>query len=297
MRKEITVISGKGGTGKTSIVASFAALAEKKVLADCDVDAADLHLVLNPRIEHREDFSGGKKATIIEDKCTGCNRCIEECRYEAIQYPPSKNGGSADTPRINPIFCEGCGVCMRVCPTGAISFDPAVNGEWYVSSTNYGPMVHARLGMAEGNSGKLVTQIRGKARTIAEENHLKYIIVDGSPGIGCPVIASITGADLVLIVTEPTLSGQHDLMRAAELTAHFNIPTIVCVNKWDLNPEITQQIEEKAKEHGIKAAGRVRYDPAITKAQIMKTTVVEYTGGAVSGDIKSLWRNVVYALG
>ena len=297
MRKEITVISGKGGTGKTSIVASFAALAEKKVLADCDVDAADLHLVLNPRIEHREDFSGGKKATIIEDKCTGCNRCMEECRYEAIQYPLSKNGEEANTPQVNPIFCEGCGVCMRVCPAEAISFNPAVNGEWYISSTNYGPMVHARLGMAEGNSGKLVTQIRGKARSIAEENHLKYIIVDGSPGIGCPVIASITGADLVLIVTEPTLSGQHDLMRAAELTAHFNIPTIVCVNKWDLNPEITQQIEKKAKGQGIKAAGRVRYDPAITKAQIMKTTVVEYTGGAVSGDIKSLWRNVVYALG
>jgi len=297
MRKEIVVISGKGGTGKTSIVAAFAALADKKVLADCDVDAADLHLVLNPRIEHREDFSGGKKATIIEDTCTGCNRCIEECRFEAIQYPLSMNGEKANVPQVNHVICEGCGVCMRVCPAEAISFEPAVNGEWYVSSTNYGPMVHARLGMAEGNSGKLVTQIRGKARAIAEENHLDYIIVDGSPGIGCPVIASITGTDLVLIVTEPTLSGQHDLLRVAKLTAHFNVPTIVCVNKWDLNPEITQQIEKKAKEQGMKVAGRVRYDSAITKAQIMKTTVVEYTGGAISEDIKSLWRNVVYALG
>jgi len=296
MIKEIVVISGKGGTGKTSVVASFAALADRKVLADCDVDAADLHLVLNPRIRHREDFSGGNKATIIEDACTGCNRCIGECRFEAIYYI-SKNGEKAQTPQVNHVLCEGCGVCMRVCPAEAIAFDPSVNGEWYVSSTNYGPMVHARLGMAEGNSGKLVTQIRGKARTIAEENHLDYVIVDGSPGIGCPVIASITGTDLVLVVTEPTLSGQHDLMRVAQLTAHFNIPTIMCVNKWDLNPQITQQIEEKSKEHGMKVAGRIRYDTAITKAQIMKTTVVEYTGGAVSEDIKSLWRKVIYALG
>jgi MinD superfamily P-loop ATPase len=297
MKKEIVVISGKGGTGKTSIVASFAALADKKVLADCDVDAADLHLVLNPRIEHRKDFSGGNKATIIEDLCTGCNRCIEECRFDAIQYAPSGNGGETSVPRVNHVFCEGCGVCRRVCPAEAVSFNPAVNGEWYVSSTHYGPMVHARLGMAEGNSGKLVTQIREKARSIAEERCLDYVIVDGSPGIGCPVIASITGTDLVLVVTEPTLSGQHDLIRVAELTVYFNIPTIMCVNKWDLNPEMTEQIEERAKTRGIKVAGRVRYDTAITKAQIMKTSVVEYTGGAVSEDIKSLWRNVVYALG
>ena len=295
--KEIVVISGKGGTGKTSIVAAFAALAGKKVLADCDVDAADLHLVLNPRIKNREDFSGGKKAKILEDECIACDRCIEECRFDAIHYPVLSNGKTADTPYINPIFCEGCGVCVRVCPADAISFEPAVNGESYISSTNYGPMVHAKLGMAEGNSGKLVTQIRQEARDIAERDGLDYIIVDGSPGIGCPVIASITGSDLVLVVTEPTLSGQHDLLRVAELTSHFRIPTIVCVNKWDLNPEITEQIEGEAKERGVKAAGRIRYDNAITKAQIMKTSVVEYTGGAVSEDIKALWRNVIYALG
>ena len=292
--KEIVVISGKGGTGKTSIVASFAALAGKKVLADCDVDAADLHLVLNPKIERREDFSGGKKARILEDECIACDRCIEECRFEAITYSRSENG---NVPSVDPIFCEGCGVCVRVCPVEAISFEPAVNGEWYVSSTNYGPMVHARLGMAEGNSGKLVTLIRQEARDIAEREGLEYIIVDGSPGVGCPVIASITGSDLVLVVTEPTLSGQHDLLRVAELTAHFRIPTVVCVNKWDLNPDITEQIEREAGGLGVKAAGRVRYDTAITKAQIVKTSVVEYTGGAVSEDIKSLWRNVIYAVG
>ncbi|MBW2561179.1 MAG: ATP-binding protein [Deltaproteobacteria bacterium] len=295
--KEIVVISGKGGTGKTSIVASFAALAGKKVLADCDVDAADLHLVLNPRIEHRKDFSGGKKATIREAECIACDRCIEECRFDAIQYRVLSDGKTADTPHIDPIFCEGCGVCVRVCPSQAISFEPTVNGEWYTSSTDYGPMVHARLGMAEGNSGKLVAQIRQESRDIAEREGLEYIIVDGSPGVGCPVIASITGSDLVLIVTEPTLSGQHDLLRVAQLTAHFRIPTVVCVNKWDLNPDITQQIEREAEGHGVKAAGRVRYDTAITKAQIKKTSVVEYTDSAVSDDIKTVWQNVLYALG
>lgn len=290
--KEIVVISGKGGTGKTSIVASFAALADRKVLADCDVDAADLHLVLNPKIERREEFSGGKKATIRADECIGCDRCIEECRFEAISYPEN-----SDTPRVNHISCEGCGVCARVCPVEAVSFEPVVNGEWYISSTNYGPMVHARLGIAEGNSGKLVTLIRREARSIAEKDGLNYIIVDGSPGIGCPVIASITGADLVLVVTEPTLSGRHDLLRVADLASYFRIPSLVCVNKWDLNPEITEQIEKEAEEYGVRTAGRIRYDRAITEAQIMKTSVVEYTGGAVSGDIKAVWQNVVYGLG
>jgi MinD superfamily P-loop ATPase len=297
LMKEIVVISGKGGTGKTSMVASFAALAGKKVLADCDVDAADLHLVLNPRIEHREDFSGSKKARILENECVSCNRCIEECRFDAIHYPVLNNGEIRDTPQVNPIFCEGCGVCMRVCPAEAISFEPVVSGELYISSTNYGPMVHARLGMAEGNSGKLVAQIRQEARSIAEREGLDYIIVDGSPGIGCPVIASITGADLVLVITEPTLSGRHDLLRVSELTTHFQIPTIVCVNKWDLNPEVAEQIEAEAKECGIKAAGRIRYDNAITKAQIMRASVVEYTGGAVSEDIRQVWKNAIYALG
>jgi MinD superfamily P-loop ATPase len=295
--KEIVVISGKGGTGKTSIVASFAALADKKVLADCDVDAADLHLVLNPHIKHREDFSGGKKARIIDDECIACDRCIEECRFDAIHYPVSSNGEEAETPYINPIFCEGCGVCVRICPTRTIAFEDAINGEWYTSATNYGSMVHARLGFAEGNSGKLVTIVRQEAKKIAEQYSLDYIIVDGSPGIGCPVIASVTGSDLVLIVTEPTLSGKHDLERVTKLTTHFRIPTLVCINKWDLNPEITERIETEAKQHGVRVAGRVRYDNAITKAQIMKTSVVEYTGGAVSEDIKTLWRNIIYSLG
>ena len=293
--KEIVVISGKGGTGKTSIVASLASLAERKVLADCDVDAADLHLVIEPKILSRNDFFGGKKARILEEKCTNCGKCIDICRFDAIAYSPDRT--SYTIPRINSLSCEGCGVCVRVCEDNAIVFEPALNGQWFISDTRYGPMVHARLGFAEGNSGKLVSLIREEARKIAERDNLNYIIIDGSPGIGCPVISSITGADLVVVVTEPTLSGQHDLDRVAQLTGHFKIPTIVCINKWDLNPEITQQIESQAEKQGIQSIGRIRYDPAVTKAQIMKSSVVEYTGGAISEDIRFVWRNIIYALG
>lgn len=295
--KEIVIISGKSGTGKTSIAASFAALAGSKVLADCDVDADDLHLVVNPRIQYQEPFSGGKKAHIRCDECIGCDQCIEKCRFGAINYPGSDTGQPANIPYINSIFCEGCGLCVRICPVEAIDFDEAINGMWYRSVTDYGPMVHARLCMAEGNSGKLVSRVRREAKNIAENEGLDYIIIDGSPGIGCPVIASISGSDLVLIVTEPTLSGRHDLLRVSELTTHFQIPTAVCINKWDLNPEITKIIEEEAKEQGIRIAGRIRYDNAVTKAQIMKTSIIEYTGGAVAEDIKAVWRHVIYALG
>jgi MinD superfamily P-loop ATPase len=244
--KELVVISGKGGTGKTSIVASFAALANNAVLADCDVDAADLHLVLEPRVKQTSDFSGGKQASIIAEKCTGC-------------------------------------------------FNDSINGQWFISDTRFGTMVHAKLGIAEENSGKLVSLIRKEAKRIAEEEKKDLIIIDGSPGIGCPVIASIAGADLVLIITEPTLSGKHDLERVAELAAGFNIPTLVAINKFDLNTDMAEQIETDAHKRNIKVVGKIRYDKAFTKAQIMKCSVVEYTGGAVTEDIKALWRNVTYA--
>jgi MinD superfamily P-loop ATPase len=295
--KEIVVISGKGGTGKTSIVASFAALSGKTVFADCDVDAADLHLVLDPKIQIDKDFSGGKKARILDEKCTACGKCVLPCRFDAIHYPPTAGRAVLPIPRINPTFCEGCGVCVHVCEDNAIAFEPVVNGQWFISDTRYGPMVHARLGVAEGNSGKLVSLIREEARKIAERDNLDFIIIDGSPGIGCPVISSITGADLVVVVTEPTRSGQHDLDRVVQLTSHFRIPTIVCINKWDLNPEIAEQIESQAAFEGIKSVGKIRYDSAVTKAQIMKSSVVEYTGGAISEDIKSVWRNINYVLG
>lgn len=293
--KEIVVISGKGGTGKTSIVASFAALAKNIVLADCDVDAADLHLVLHPNIKQTSDFSGGKQASVITEKCIGCGKCQEVCNFNAVLFNGPANDVVEKTCTIDPISCEGCGVCVHFCPNDAIEFKDAVNGQWFISDTRFGPMVHARLGIAEENSGKLVTLIRKEAKRIASEQNKDLLIIDGSPGIGCPVIASITGADIVLVITEPTLSGKHDLVRVADLTAGFNIPTLVAINKFDLNPDIAEQIEEDACKRNVRVVGKIRYDKAFTKAQIMKCSVVEYTGSAVSQDVKALWRNVTYA--
>jgi MinD superfamily P-loop ATPase len=295
--KELVVISGKGGTGKTSIAAAFACLAQNAVLADCDVDAADLHLVLSPTIQQQSDFSGGKKAFINTDKCAGCGKCAAMCRFEAIHLNGKANDILEKTYIVNPFSCEGCKVCVEFCPANAISFEPAINGKWFVSDTRFGPMVHAKLGIAEENSGKLVTLIRQKAKEIAAEQKRDYLIVDGSPGIGCPVIASITGADLVLVVTEPTLSGKHDLERVAELTKNFGIKTMVCINKYDINPQVSDLISEDAGKRGLKVIGVIPYNEVFTKAQIMKATVIEYTSGDIAEKVKALWREVVYALG
>ena len=297
MIKELVVISGKGGTGKTSIVAAFAALAKNAVFADCDVDAADLHLVLEPKVKQTCDFSGGKRASIVTEKCIGCGKCKELCKFNAINFDGPANDTVGKTFTVDPISCEGCKVCVEFCPVDAIEFNDSINGQWFISDTRFGTMVHAKLGIAEENSGKLVTLIRKEAKKIAEEEKKDLIIIDGSPGIGCPVIASITGADLVLIVTEPTLSGKHDLERVAELAVGFKIPTLIAINKFDLNSDIADQIEKDVLKRNIKVVGKIRYDKAFTKAQIMKCSVVEYTGGAVSEDVKALWRNITYALG
>jgi len=294
--KELVVISGKGGTGKTSITAALAALAHGAVLADCDVDAADLHIVLSPNVRQTSDFSGGRQAAIDPTQCIGCGLCADMCRFDAIHLEGPANEVLGKTYRVDPVACEGCKVCVEFCPVKAIGFHEAVNGQWFVSDTRLGPMVHAKLGIAEENSGKLVTLIRRKAKEIAEERKSDLVLVDGSPGIGCPVIASITGADLVLIVTEPTLSGRHDLARVADLTANFGIRALLCINKADINPQMTAQISEEARRRGITVVGEIPYDDAFTKAQIMKATVVEYTGGEITERIKALWRQVTYAL-
>ena len=295
--RELVIISGKGGTGKTSIVASFAALADKCVVADADVDAADLHLVLEPAIVHREDFSGGSRARIMPEQCTACGKCEEICRFDAVTYDGTGNGKVDKTYQIDPIACEGCGVCAYFCPEKAIEFAPVVNGRLFVSETRCGPMVHAALGVAEENSGKLVSLVRTQAKAIAQERELDLVLIDGSPGIGCPVISSITGADYVLVVTEPTLSRLHDLERVSDLTRHFGIETQVCINKWDLNGNLTSEIETQARRRGLGVAGRVRYDHTVTKAQIEKKSVVEYSQNGAAADIRQLWTKVTTMIG
>ncbi len=290
--KELVVISGKGGTGKTSLVASFAALSRRSALADCDVDAADLHLILEPSVIRRNPFTGGKCARIKPGHCIACGKCGEVCRFGAVFFDRSGNGMTEKTFRIDPVACEGCGVCAWFCAEDAIEFAPVANGEWFISETRFGPMVHAKLGIAQENSGKLVSTVRSNATRIAGEHGLNLVIIDGSPGIGCPVIASITGSDLVLVVTEPTLSGLHDLKRVADLTRHFGIPALVCVNKWDLNPKLSEQIESWSAEHGLSLAGNVRYDRAVTEAQVQRKSIVEYQEDGGARDVRAVWATI-----
>lgn len=285
--RELVVISGKGGTGKTSVAASFAALAANHVLADCDVDAADLHLVLQPDIRERHEFRSGNEARVIPFLCTGCCECLTRCRFGAVRKNVTVNGAVAFS--IDPFSCEGCGVCVDNCPAGAIAFPERIAGEWFISDTRLGPMVHARLGAAAENSGKLVSLVRREAKRLAKEQDRGLILVDGPPGIGCPVIASVSGATMALIVTEPTLSGRHDLLRVAELARHFKLPAAACVNKWDLNPAMSTAIEREATALGVTPVGRIRYDRAVTAAQVAGISLVEYSENGAASDLRSVW--------
>ncbi len=285
--KEIVIISGKGGTGKTSIIAAFASLVENKVLCDADVDAADLHLIMDPEIKEHHDFESGHTAIINQDKCTECGLCRDLCRWDAI----------SEDFVVDSIECEGCGVCYYFCPEKAIDFPLNTCGEWYLSETRFGPMAHARLGIAEENSGKLVSLIRQEGKKLAEEKNLSLLLTDGPPGIGCPVIASLGGATAVLIVTEPTVSGRHDMERVAELAAFFKIPAMMCVNKFDLNPSAGEAIEAFARERDISVIGRVPFDPVFTKAMVQGKTIVEFDSqseGCVA--VKSIWETLAQSL-
>jgi len=286
--KELVVISGKGGTGKTSVTASFAALASaegKAVFADCDVDAADLHLIFSPEIREKTSFISGHEAVIDPEACTACGICAELCRFDAVF--------SGENGKYRIAGCEGCGVCVSRCPAGAISFPDRRCGEWYVSTTRFGKLVHAALDAEAENSGKLVSLVRRKAKEIAVEEGADFIIADGCPGIGCPVIASVTGSDAVLAVTEPSLSGKHDLERVMALTGHFGIPLFVCVNKCDINSSITAEIKELCARRGVKVVGEVAYDRAFTAAQLRANSVVEYDVSLpVSRQLEEIWRTL-----
>lgn len=285
--KQITVLSGKGGTGKTTITASFAVLAKNAVVADCDVDAPDLHMLLHPEIIKTQEFKGSKLAVIDKAKCVECGLCREKCRFDAI----------TEDFTVDPISCEGCGVCTIICPVNAIKLTERISGHAYISKTKYGFMAHAMLSPSESNSGKLVTLVRQNARILTEKENCDLIIIDGPPGIGCPVIASVTGIDAGLVVTEPTMSGIHDFERALQLLKHFNVQPFVCVNMYDINKDNTEKIVDFCEENGIKAVGKITFNPIITEAMVNGKPIVEYAPESdVAKEIERMWKNLVSAL-
>ena len=285
--KQITVISGKGGTGKTTLTASFAALIGNIVVADCDVDAPNLHILLRPEIMSTQEFRGGKKATINEIKCTRCGECEKNCRFGAIKAL-----------KVDRVLCEGCGVCTYVCPADAVELREEASGYAYVSKMAYGFMSHARLKPGEENSGKLVSIVRQNARNIAEENELEVVINDGPPGIGCPVIASLSGVDIGLVVVEPTLSGIHDMERALKLLDHFQVNPIMCINKYDINIDNSQKIKIFCKDNNIDVAGEISNDPLILEATVHSQSILEYSPKSkVSREIEEVWRKISESIG
>jgi len=285
--KQLTVLSGKGGTGKTTITASFAVLAKNAVVADCDVDAPDLHLLLHPEVIETQEFKGSKLAVIDEAKCTKCSLCREKCALDAV----------TEDLKIDAVACEGCGVCAIVCPAHAITLAERVSSEAYLSKTKYGFMSHAMLYAGEANSGKLVTLVRQNAKILAKRENCDLIIIDGSPGIGCPVIASISGVDADLVVTEPTMSGIHDLERVLQLLGHFHVTPFVCVNMYNINVDNTERIVGFCRENRVKVAGRVSFSPQVTEAMVNGKAIVEYLPRSVVADeIADVWKNVSNAL-
>ncbi len=282
-KSELVIISGKGGTGKTSLAACFAALDDKPVIADCDVDAADMHLITQPLTREKGIFTGGVTARIDTNKCTKCGICKNECRFGAVDILDGHY-------RIDPFKCEGCGVCKIVCQEGAIITEKARNGEWYISDTRLGPMAHARLGLAEENTGRLVSLVREKAQGLEAKG--KLIVIDGAPGTGCPVIASLTGSTYAVVVTEPTVSGIHDMKRVMKVAEHFGIRGGVIVNKCDLNPKNTHKIWKIADEMGFSFLGEIPYDGSFTEAQMEGKSLVEHQKGPTTNKIREIWHEL-----
>ena len=282
--KELLVLSGKGGTGKTSLIGSFAHLAQSKVMLDCDVDASDLHLLLSPKTIEKHEFRSGVKARVEADKCSSCGMCEEICQFDSVQME--------ETAVISKLSCEGCGVCAHFCPEDAIRLDENHCGTWYVSDTAFGPFVHSQLFAGEENSGKLVSHIKSEARKIAEKKAADLVLIDGSPGVGCPVIASLSNVDMVLVVTEPSQSGKHDLERVLELTEHFKIVTKICINKWDLHPELTAEIETLAEKRNVEVLGKIPFDPKVIECQIQGIPVTASETSLAAYSIKDVWQKL-----
>ena len=282
--KEITVISGKGGTGKTTLTAALAAAATEIVLCDCDVDAADLHLIMNPEIRETHIFEGAWRAEIDLEACRDCGICSEVCRFEAISLDNNNRR------RIDPFKCEGCRLCERLCRSGAIRSERSLDNLWFVSDTRRGTMVHALMGPGEENSGKLVTRVRKKAREIALSQGCDYILNDGPPGTGCATIASVTGTDSVLLVIEPSITSLHDAERVIQLVEQFKIPIFALINKSTINPEMTSRITRVLKKYAVPSLGEIPFDKNIVKAMIKKQSILEYLPeSAISKTIRSIW--------
>ena len=287
--KELVVISGKGGTGKTTVVGALAALAPDKVIADCDVDAADLHLILRPQVQKTIGYEGSELAVIDPERCTGCGECLRVCRFGAVLEQEGRYS-------IDPLSCEGCGACMHACPVGAIAMKPRLSGWVYVSSTPYGTMVHGELRPGEETSGKLVTQVKMRARELGRLEGAKLLLVDGSPGIGCPVIASLSGAHVALVVTEPSRSALHDLARVVEVARHFRARPFLVLNKADLSPGLAEEVEAYARQAGLVVLGRIPYDERVVRAQVAGRPVVEDGDGPAARALRSLWERLAAEL-
>lgn len=285
--KEITILSGKGGAGKTTVAAALASLAKNVVLCDNDVDAADLHLILKPEILELHDFSSGSKATINPELCTNCGLCESSCRFSAIH--PNSDG----YPEVNSLQCEGCRLCERICPAEAITTNENFNNHWFVSDTRFGKMVHAKMGPGEENSGKLVSRIREKAREVAMDVNADFILNDGPPGIGCSAISSLTGTDLVLLVIEPTVSGLHDVKRLVELVKSFRIPMVAIINKYDINPEFSLKVEEYLDQNNIGVAGRISFDPQVVQSMVHEQSIIEFMPEKqISEELRKAWQRM-----
>lgn len=283
--REIVVISGKGGTGKTSITAAFAHLADRAMVCDLDVDAPDLHMLLGPVIREEYAFRSGNEAVIDQGRCTGCGLCAELCRFEAVREDQGRYA-------VDPMRCEGCKVCVHFCPDQAVDFVQKHCGQWFASTMRFGPMIHARLFPGEENSGRLVALLKKEARLRAKALGLSLILCDGTPGIGCPVISSLSGASMAVVVTEPTPSGRHDLERVADLCRHFRIPVAVIVNKFDLNPDNSREISVYCREQGHDLLGMLPYDEHMVRAMIQAKCVTEYPDSALGEELRLIWKKI-----